>query len=151
MCMDYAKKCKCGARTASFNFKDSLLPGEVISELYCPECSSGVQHDSQTMMRDNGWVLHFEMDMARFMLNKLPLPASGITPEYLFDEGYCSWRGVTPTDHIDSLREREEILKYAKTDPKRYFEELKNWGNKRMERLAREGWRKARDGQPVHS
>jgi hypothetical protein len=151
MCMDYAKKCKCGARSASFNFRDSLLPGEVIAEVYCPACSSGLKYDSLTMVQDNGWVLQFEMDMARFMLNKLPVESSSITPQYLFDEGYCTWRGITPTDNIDSLREREEILKYAKTDPKRYFEELRTWGTKRMERLALEGWRKAREGAPVHS
>ncbi len=151
MCMDYAKKCKCGARSASFNFRDSLLHGEVIAELYCPACSPGVVYDPLTMVQDNGWVLQFEMDMARFMLSKLPAGSSGISPQYLFDEGYCTWRGITPTDNIDSLREREEILKYAKTDPKRYFEELRTWGTRRMERLAREGWRKAREGAPVHS
>lgn len=151
MCMEYAKKCKCGAYSASFNFRDSILPGEVIAGVYCPACSTAVQYDPLTMIQDNGWVLHYEMDMAKFMLGRHPVPATGITPQYLFDEGYCSWRGITPTDNIDSLREREEILKYAKTDPKRYFEELKTWGTRRMERLARDGWRKARAGETVHS
>ena len=151
MCMDYARQCKCGAHSASFNFRDSLLPGEVITAVYCPACSSGVQYDPQSMVRDNGWILQFEMDVARFMLNTLPSGSTGMTPGFLFDEGYFTWRGFTPTDHIDSLRERQEILKLAKTDPKRYFAELKTWGNRRMDRLAQEGWRKAREGAPVHS
>jgi hypothetical protein len=72
-----------------------------------------------------------------------------LSPEFLFDEGYCTWRGVYPNDHIDSAREREELLKLAKTDKKRYFDELRTWGNRRMERLAREGWRKANETEPV--
>ena len=73
------------------------------------------------------------------------VPADVVVPGLLFDEGYCTWRGIYPNDHIDSARERDELVKLAKTDPKRYFEELRTWGNKRMDRLAREGWRKAHE------
>jgi hypothetical protein len=101
------------------------------------------------MIRDNGWVIAYNMEVARFMLNHLPEPTGGITPEFLFDEGYGTWRSVTPTDGIDSVREREQILQYAKTDPKRYFAELRSWGTARMARLAQEGWRKAREASEV--
>lgn len=46
-------------------------------------------------------------------------------------------------DHADSAREREELVKLSRVDPRRYLEEIKKWGIERMERLAREGWRKA--------
>jgi hypothetical protein len=100
------------------------------------------------MVLDNDWIIEYNMEVARFMLQKIS-PISPVTPELVFDEGYCTWRGVTPTDPVDSAREREEILKLAKTDPKRYFEELKTWGITRMERLARAGWRKANERETV--
>jgi hypothetical protein len=100
------------------------------------------------MLEDNGWVIGFDMEVARFMLQKA-VPAGRVTPEFIFDEGYCTWRGVTPSDHLDSIRERNELLQLAQTDRKRYFEEFKNWSNNRMARLAREGWRKANEREPV--
>jgi len=95
------------------------------------------------MLYDNGWIIEYDMDIAQFIGKNLP--DTHITPEFLFDEGYCTWRGTYPTDHLDSVREREEIIKLAKTDPKRYFKEIKRWGIERMERLAAEGWRKANE------
>ena len=151
MCMDHAVHCHCGAKTASFQFKDSLLPPEVITDLRCPICSDGVAFDPLSMISDNGWMIVYNMDVARFMLNRIAVPTGGITPEFLFDEGYGTWRSVTPTDGIDSVREREQILQYAKTDPKRYFEELRSWGTARMARLAQEGWRKAQEAAQVNS
>jgi len=151
MCMDHSVSCHCGAKKASFQFKDSLLPPEVITDLRCPVCSQGVAFDPRTMIFDNGWIIAYNMDIAAFMLNHNPEPVGGITPEFLFDEGYGTWRSMTPTDGIDSLREREQILQYAKTDPKRYFKELRSWGAARMERLAQEGWRKARESAAAGS
>jgi hypothetical protein len=100
------------------------------------------------MIEDNGWLIAYDMDVARFMMHNIA-PAHEVTPEYIFDEGYCTWRGVTPTDHIDSVRERGQLIQLAKSDPKRYFEEIRSWGNSRMERLAREGWRKANEREPA--
>jgi len=148
MCVDHSINCLCGKYHASFNFRDEVLPYEAITKLHCPVCSQGVSPDPATMLLDNGWIIGFDMDVARFMLQNVA-PADMVTPEYIFDEGYCTWRGVTPTDHIDSVREREALVQLAKTDRKRYFEEIKSWSNKRMERLAREGWRKANEREPV--
>lgn len=143
MCIDHKMTCQCGSSSASFNFKDEVMPVEVIDKLYCPVCSGDVRYNSATMLKDNGWIIEYDMDVARFMANKLP--SGGITPEMIFDEGYCNWRGVYPTDYIDSVVEREELVKLAKINPKKYFEEFKKWGTEKMERLANEGWRKARE------
>ena len=148
MCQDYKKMCKCGHHNASLNFRDDILPEEVAANLYCPQCSRDIALDPATMLSDNGWVLEYDMDIAGFMKQKLSASAE-LTPEFLFDEGYCTWRGVYPNDHIDSAREREELLKLAKTDRKKYFEEFKSWGVRRMERLAQEGWRKAHERESV--
>jgi hypothetical protein len=148
MCVDHSINCLCGKHHASFNFRDEVLPFEVITKLHCPACSQGVSPDPGTMLSDNGWLIGFDMDVARFMLQKVT-PADEVTPEFIFDEGYCTWRGVTPTDHIDSVKERDALTQLAKTDRKRYFEEIRNWSNNRMERLAREGWRKANEREPV--
>jgi hypothetical protein len=148
MCVDHKITCSCGKNSASFNFKDDLLPHEVVNKLYCPDCSSSAHYDPESMIADNGWIIDYNMEVARFMAQKIA-PAGAVVPGFLFDEGYCTWRGVYPNDHIDSARERDELVKLAKTDPRRYFEELKTWGNKRMERLAREGWRKANEAEAV--
>jgi hypothetical protein len=148
--MDHKISCACGKNSVSFNFKDDLLPAEVVSRLYCPECSPAVGFNPSTMVADNGWIIDYDMDIARFMGRKIVRDLA-LTPELLFDEGYCSWRGIYPNEHIDSARERGELLKLAQTDPKRYFTELRNWGTQRMERFAREGWRKAHETEPVTS
>jgi hypothetical protein len=146
--MDHSLNCSCGKGSASFNFRNDVLPFEVIIKLNCPACSQSAPFDPSTMIVDNGWMLEFDMEIANFMLQKAA-HGGRVTPEFIFDEGYCTWRGVTPSDHIDSVRERNELLKLAQTDRKRYFEEFKNWGINRMERLAREGWRKANEREPV--
>ena len=148
MCVDHSINCLCGKNHASFNFRDEVLPHEVITKLHCPACSQDILHNPATTLADNGWLIGFDMDVARFMLQNVA-PADMVTPEYIFDEGYCTWRGVTPTDHIDSVKERDALAQLAKTDRKRYFEEIRNWSNNRMERLAREGWRKANEREPV--
>lgn len=150
MCVDHKISCICGKYSVSFNFKDDILPTEVVNRLYCPACSAAIGFNPGTMIKDNGWIIDYDMDVARFMGQKIARDQA-LTPEFLFDEGYCSWRGTYPNDHIDSARERGELLKLAKTDPKRYFTELRSWGTQRMERLAREGWRKAHETEPVTS
>ncbi|MGC2062836.1 MAG: hypothetical protein WA610_07640 [Thermodesulfovibrionales bacterium] len=143
MCVDHTMNCKCGWSSASFNFKDEIMPVEVVNSLYCPKCSGDVAFEASSMLKDNNWIIDFDMDVARFMGQRLP--SSSISPEYLFDEGYCTWRGVYPTDHIDSVRDREELVKLAKINQRKYLEEFKKWGLERMYRLEKEGWRKARE------
>ena len=148
MCVEHKIACTCGKNTASFHTRDSILPVEVVQRLFCPACSMNVAFDPETMLSDNGWTIEYDMDLARFMMQKIAR-ADVIGPGFLFDEGYCTWKGVYPNDHIDSAREREELVKLAKTDRKKYFEEFRNWGIKRMERLAQEGWRKAHEREKI--
>ena len=144
MCMEHKVVCKCGKSDASFNFKNEVMPPETIEELYCPECSNKVDLDTNRMIQDNGWVIHFDMDIAGLYGKRLPSSeAENVSPELLFDEGYVTWRGVYPGDHIDSVNERNELTKLAKTDPKKYFQEMRSWAMTRMSRLKDEGWRKA--------
>ncbi|NOX19945.1 MAG: hypothetical protein GXO99_01600 [Nitrospirae bacterium] len=150
MCMEYSMRCSCGAKEASFNFRDEIMPPEVISRLYCPECSKEIAFNSQKMIADNGWVIEYDMEVARFSALKSPhLLKEELTPEFIFDEGFATWRGIYPGDHVDSAREREEITRLAKIDPKAYIERIKTWGIERMERLRKEGWRKANERQRV--
>jgi hypothetical protein len=143
MCMAYEKKCSCGARSVSFHFRDNIFPEQVIKELYCPACSSAVTLDASTMVEDNGWILCYDMEAARFMGEKNIMGV--ITPGLLLDQGYCSWNGVYPGDNLDSVREREKIIALAKTNPAEYFKQLRSWAVVRMERLKNEGWRKAQN------
>lgn len=144
MCVEYSMKCKCGGKEASFNLYDGIMPPDVVSRLYCPSCSKDVSFNPETMVSDNGWIIEYDMEVASFMSVKLPESANrNLSPETLFDRGYATWRGVYPGDHIDSVREKTDIIKLAKVDPRAYFEKMRTWANARMERLKKEGWRKA--------
>jgi hypothetical protein len=146
--MEHSIVCKCGKKNASFNFKNEIMPTEVIEALYCPDCSQGVDVRADTMLSDNGWLIHFDMDVAGLYDNKLPVhDQSSISPETLFDQGYATWRGIYPGDHIDSVKERSELTAMAKENPRKYFEEMKNWAINRMAKLRQEGWRKAYEGE----
>lgn len=147
MCMDHSVVCKCGRRDASFNFKNEIMPPETIEKLYCPECSQEVSFDREVMISDNGWIVRYDMDVAGVYSSRLPAGhQEKLSADLLFDEGYVTWRGVYPGDHIDTAQEREELAKLAKVDPKRYFTEMRNWAINRMSRLKEEGWRKAYEG-----
>jgi hypothetical protein len=149
MCMAHEMKCSCGNNSAGFNFKDEIMSDQVIERLYCPACSRDIRFDPESMLADNGWIIKYDMDIARFQAHKIKAGQDNVTPHFIFDRGYCTWRGIYPSDHIDSVVEREEVLKLAKVDPRKYLEEIKGWATKRMERLEREGWRKAREGNEV--
>ena len=144
MCVDHKMMCKCESNSASFNFRDDIMPVEVVNRLYCPRCSGDVSFNADTMLADNGWIIEYDMEIAKFAAGKLP--KARISPEFIFDEGYCTWRGVYPSDHIDSVREREELIALSKIHRQKYLDEFRKWGIGRMERLANEGWRKANVG-----
>ncbi len=143
MCVDHKIICSCGRAAASFNLKDELMPVEIVKGLYCPNCSGEIALDAETMLADNGWVIDYDMEIAGFAANKLP--AVRLTPEFLFDEGYCTWKGIYPGDVEDSVREREGLMALCRTDRQKYVQEFRRWAVGRMERLANEGWRKANE------
>lgn len=148
MCMEHSIICNCGKCDASFNFKNEIMPPEIVETLYCPDCSKNVAFDPQKMISDNGWLIHYDMEVARLYRNKLPAhDQTNLSPEIIFDNGYATWRGVYPGDHIDSVKERTELIALAKTNPRQYFEKMKNWALSRMARLKEEGWRKANEGE----
>jgi hypothetical protein len=119
------------------------MPEQVIKGLHCPACSKEVTLDPSTMVSDNGWIIRYDMEAAKFMGEKHI--KGEITPELLLVQGYCSWNGVYPGDNIDSVREREKIIALAKTNPVEYFKRLKSWAVERTEKLKHEGWRKAQN------
>jgi len=146
MCTEHKFICRCGKKEASLQFKDEILPPGTVESIFCPECSRRIAYDPISMINDNGWIIKYDMDIIRAFRNRLPASVTeNLLPETLFDMGYATWRGVYPGDHIDSIREKKEIIRLAKTDPQRYFRDMKNWAVNRMERLRKEGWRKAYD------
>jgi hypothetical protein len=145
--MDHKVVCKCGKNEASFMFKNEVMPPETIEALYCPECSGEMKVNEDYMLKDNDWLIHFDMEVTELYKDRLPYSGKEqLSPELLFDEGYVSWRGIYPGDHLDSIKEREEISALAKTDPAAYFKKIRTWAIDRMNRLKEEGWRKAYEG-----
>jgi len=146
MCMEHKIVCKCGKSDASFIFKDEILPHAVIKTLYCPDCSQKIAIDYVSMIMDNGWIILYDMDIVRLYRHKLPnIITENLLPDTLFDNGFATWSGVYPGDHVDSEEERQALANLAKKDPKKYFKDITTWSIKRLERLIKDGWRKARE------
>jgi hypothetical protein len=92
----------------------------------------------------------YDVDIIRFSAIQSPhLLKETLTPEMVFDEGYATWRGIYPGDHVESVQERMELVRLAKINPKEYVEKFKEWSIQRMDRLRRDGWRKAREREFV--
>jgi len=144
MCMEVKIKCNCGKKEVRFNLRNNIMPVEAIEAIYCPEESKNVDFNSESMINDNGWIIKYNMDVARYIGSKvLNIGPEKITPEFLFDEGYITWKELYPGEQKDSAKERERLNALAKSDRKKYFEEIRKWANERMKRLKEEGWRKA--------
>ncbi len=144
MCVEIKITCRCGKRDAFFNLRDNILIPESISALYCPDCSQDIHFDSMTMLNDNGWVIHYDMVLSHALIKeKLGIDPEEVTPEFIFDNGYATWREMYPGEHEDIKEEKEKIVAILKDDPKRYFKEMSRWANARIERLKKEGWRRA--------
>lgn len=144
MCMAFRKRCSCSKSYASIHNDGSLLPEEVIVNLYCPECSRSVSFDPAAMIEDNGWIIEYDMEIANSYANKIGLVPGEVTPGTLFDSGYSSWNGYSPNDQEDKAKEKAELLSLAVGDRKRYIEEFKAWTERRLKRLSDDGWRKAK-------
>jgi hypothetical protein len=117
---------------------------EVITELYCPSCSADIDLNPDTMLADNGWVIEYDMDLARFMaVSKLMVDREAVRPGFVFDGGYACWQEMYPGEQQDILTERKEIMALQKEDPSRYLKEISSWNISRIKRLKEDGWRKA--------
>jgi len=142
MCIAVQVECSCGGQFAAMHHMNGVLPEQAVLAVHCPECT-GVTFDPQTMLRDNGWVIEYDMDVARNVLGR-ELSEGEITPERVFDEGYATWNGLTPTDVYDKAFEMNELVTQTQGDKRRYITEMRSWTQTRTQRLADEGWRKAR-------
>lgn len=145
MCLEIKKTCECGREEVQLHMRDNIMSQEVILRVFCPHCSGNVAFDKETMLNDNDWMIEYDLETARFLAAaKLMIDPLKVGPEFLFDEGYASWREMYPGEQRDILDERKEIMAILKEDPQRYLEEIHRWNIARVDRLKRAGWRKAR-------
>lgn len=144
MCLDIRKTCKCGSKTAQFHMRDNIMSQEVLTELYCPDCSKKVEVNPECMLMDNGWIIEYDMDLAKFLaVSKLMLAPDSVKPGFLFDNGYACWQEMYPGEQQDVQEERKEILALQNEDQTSYLKKISSWNIARIERLKIDGWRKA--------
>jgi hypothetical protein len=145
MCVEIKQSCECGKCEASFHLRDNIMVKEVVDRLYCPACSGSVTFNNDTMLRDNEWVIEYDMDLAGMLaISKMGTNPADINPEYLFDEGLATWREMYPGETLDIADERWEIIKKKDKDPKAYLQEINSWAVNRIRQMKDAGWRKAR-------
>ena len=144
MCIDVRKTCECGKQHVQFHLRDNIMSREVIARLFCPACSPGATHDHQTMLNDNGWVIEYDLELARFLAAaKLQLPPDDVDPAFLFDQGYATWQEMYPGEQQDILAKRREIMEVLRTDSREYLQQISRWNIARVASLKDAGWRKA--------
>ena len=95
MCQSYRKTCACGRNTAEIFFGRMVLDEKAIAGLYCPECSQGVPTQSSDMVHDNDWVLALNMEVVRMRAPVMGISPENVTADWVFDEGYATWVGIT--------------------------------------------------------
>jgi hypothetical protein len=64
MCLNLRRFCSCGLNFAYLSWRDNPLPGEILVNLFCPQCRPGSIAD-RTMIEDGGSVLEYNVDRAR--------------------------------------------------------------------------------------
>lgn len=144
MCIDVRKSCTCGKHCVQFHLRDNVMSNEVIAGLYCPDCSAEAELNDETMLKDNNWVIEYDMELAQFLAAaKLNIAPDSVTPYFLFDMGYATWQEMYPGEQEDILVERKEIMDLLNTDPKEYLKQINSWNIERVEQLKAVGWRKA--------
>ncbi len=144
MCQSYRKVCMCGRNTSEIFFGRAVLDDKAVVRVYCPECSKHIDRGAKSRVWDNGWVLELDMDVVRSYAPVMGVSADDITADWVFDEGYATWVGITPDDFQQREQERTEIQKLAKTDLRAYIDAMREWGLSRERRFVEEGWRKAK-------
>ncbi len=142
MCMMESRRCSCGQRAAYLNFRDNLLPPEILVTLYCPECSLQADFDPETMVADCGWVMEYDMEGAQAFFSKRGLSLA-LSPEIIFDEGYLTWQGFSPGDHEIRAELHQRLAPLIKEDMNQYLQSLKTEWLAHVDRLKAAGWRRA--------
>ena len=56
----------------------------VVSNLYCPECSTGVTIEVECMIFDNNWIMEFDLALAHSYLQRVNVNTECFNPEFLF-------------------------------------------------------------------
>ncbi len=141
MCMQQSRACQCGRHTAHLNFYDNILTPEILVGLYCPECRHQVAWDGACMVEDCGWIMEYDLEGARFLLEQRGVRAE-VTPEFLFDEGYLSWQGFSPHDLEVNAALHQRLQPLSKEDLPRYLKTLREEWLAYVEGLKAAGWRK---------
>ena len=116
MCQSYRKACACGQQTSEIFFGKMILDEKSIAQVYCPECSGDIDKESNNRVWDNGWVLELNLDVVRTRAALMEISPDRVTADWVFDEGYATWVGITPDDFQTREWERSEVQKLAKTD-----------------------------------
>lgn len=142
MCETYNIRCECGQRSAEIFFGKMLLDHRSLRRLYCPDCSGRNPDNDDGRVIDNGWILELNMDRIRKYGATFGISSDDITANWVFDNGYVTWSGITPDDNETRNCERAAILELAKNDMQAYFKAMKEWGRDREKRFIQQGWRK---------
>jgi hypothetical protein len=144
MCQSYRKVCTCGKHTTEIFFGRMILDETSFAEVYCPDCSQHIDTDCDSRVWDNGWVIELDMEVVKARAAVMEISPEAITADWIFDQGFVTWVGITPDDHQRREQERNEFQKLAKTDLLAYIQAMKEWGLNREKRFIEEGWRKMR-------
>ncbi|MBI4842700.1 MAG: hypothetical protein HY809_00025 [Nitrospirae bacterium] len=106
---EHIVKCRCGKYAVAFQFKDNIMPHEVIQGIFCPSCSKKIAFDPISMIETNGWIIHYNMFVASRFRRKLPaIDMDNLLPEMLFDKGYATWLGLATEEGGGSLMDKCE-------------------------------------------
>jgi len=144
MCMSIKRRCVCGADEAEFMHRDNILPAGVLINLYCPQCRHQADGDPAAMLEDGGWMLEFDLEEAAYLLWQKGISQEA-TPDFIFDQGYCSWNGLTPNDVEARSRLHQELAPLLSQDRLQYITRLKQCMLEHVAALKAAGWRKARN------
>jgi len=144
MCESFKTNCVCGQKTAEIFFGKMVLAESSVAKVYCPICSQDIETERQDRVWDNDWILELDMDVLRIHSASMGIAPQEVTAEWVFDQGYATWVGITPDDTERRNQERDEIQKIAKTDLHAYYQAMKDWGLSREKQFMEQGWRKMR-------
>jgi len=144
MCESFKTNCVCGQKTAEIFFGKMVLAESSVAKVFCPNCSQDIDAGRNDRVWDNDWILEFDMNVLRRHAASMGIAPHDVTAEWVFDQGYATWVGITPEDTERRNQERAEIHKLAKTDLLAYYKAMKDWGLTREKKFMREGWRKMR-------
>ena len=144
MCESFKTKCVCGQKSAEIFFGKMVLAESSVAKVFCPNCSRNIDSERNDRVWDNNWILEFDMNVLQVHAASMGIAPQDVTAEWVFDQGYATWVGITPYDTDRRNQERAEIQKLAKTDLLAYYKAMKEWGLNREKKFMAEGWRKMR-------